>query len=84
MKIVAFNDEDIDNLYNSIKITLREMTDRGGRNTHKDIYGRSGGYEALMNKNTVGTECPACGEIIEKQNYMGGSVYFCPECQRKE
>ena len=84
LKIAQFNDEEIDNLYNSIKITLREMADKGGRNTQKDIYGEKGGYESLMSKNTVNCECPVCGEIIEKQSYLGGSVYFCSECQRKE
>jgi formamidopyrimidine-DNA glycosylase len=84
LKLKDFNDEEPYNLFNSIKITLKEMTDMGGRSTEKDIYGNKGGYAAVMSGKTAGTECPSCGALIEKENYMGGSVYFCPECQRKE
>ncbi|MBN2736855.1 MAG: hypothetical protein JXR70_07745 [Spirochaetales bacterium] len=27
--------------------------------------------------------CPVCGHLIEKANYMGGSIYFCAACQRQ-
>ncbi|MCK5757903.1 MAG: endonuclease VIII, partial [Clostridiales bacterium] len=84
LKLKDYNDEEAENLYNSINITLEEMTEKGGRDTQKDIYGEKGGYECIMSRNSVGKDCPRCGAIIEKQSYMGGSVYFCPECQRKE
>lgn len=84
LKLKDFNDEDADNLYNSIKITLDEMGDKGGRDTEKDLYGSPGAYKSIMSKYTVGTPCPSCGELIEKQSYMGGSIYVCPSCQRKE
>ncbi len=84
LKLRDYNDEEAENLYNSIKKTLEEMADKGGRDTEKDIYGQKGGYKCIMSRNSVGKECPRCGAIIEKQSYMGGSVYFCPVCQRKE
>lgn len=83
-KLRKYNDEEPYNLYNSIIITLGEMAEKGGRYTEKDIYGNKGGYKPVMSRYTVGTDCPACGAVIEKQSYMGGSVYFCPECQRNE
>ncbi len=84
LKLKNYNDEDAVNLYNSIIITLGDMANKGGRDSQKDIYGQKGGYKCIMGRNTVGKECPRCGAIIEKQSYMGGSIYFCPECQRKE
>lgn len=68
-------------LYQALKRTLREMADRGGRDTEMDLDGRPGGYVTLMSRKTVGSPCPACGAKIEKAAYLGGSVYFCPVCQ---
>lgn len=82
-KLSNYNDEEPDNLYNSIRITLNEMVEKGGRDTEKNIYGEKGGYKCIMSRNTVGNNCPACGGVIEKQSYMGGSIYFCGSCQRK-
>jgi formamidopyrimidine-DNA glycosylase len=81
-KIGSLSDEEKLNLFNSLKNTLREMTDRGGRDTERDLYGNEGGYKTKMSKNTVGTACPNCGGTIVKAAYMGGSVYYCEGCQR--
>ena len=68
-------------LFQAVKKTLREMTDRGGRDTELDLDGKPGGYLTIMSRNSVGKPCPECGTAIEKAAYMGGSVYFCPTCQ---
>ena len=68
-------------LYASVQNTLSAMTEHGGRSTEKDLYGRNGGYSEVLSKRTVGTGCPSCGSVIQKQAYMGGSIYFCPACQ---
>jgi formamidopyrimidine-DNA glycosylase len=68
-------------LFRAVKRTLREMTDRGGRDTELDLDGKPGGYVTLMSRNTAGKPCPACGTPIEKAAYLGGSVYCCPTCQ---
>jgi formamidopyrimidine-DNA glycosylase len=81
-KMHTLGQEDCSRLYRTIVETLRTMADRGGRDSEKDLFGRSGGYATLMGKRTVGKACPDCGGIIEKASYMGGSVYFCPGCQR--
>ena len=57
------------------------MLEQGGRSTEKDLFGASGAYAAVLSKKTVGKPCPYCGNIIQKANYLGGTVYFCPECQ---
>jgi hypothetical protein len=40
-----------------------------------------GGYITKASKNTLGKPCKRCGEIIVKEAYLGGAVYYCPKCQ---
>jgi len=58
------------------------MAEKGGRDTEKDIYGVSGGYKTIMSSKNVEAICPACGEPIIKEAYMGGSIYYCSGCQK--
>ena len=81
-KISTLTDKEIIGLFLSIKNTLKEMADMGGRDTEKDLFDNQGGYKTKASKFTVGTPCPECGSDIVKAAYMGGSVYFCPGCQR--
>jgi formamidopyrimidine-DNA glycosylase len=69
-------------LFHSIKSTLVEMTVRGGRDTEHDLSGKPGGYKTRLSKNTVGQPCPICGTLIQKEAYLGGSIYYCASCQR--
>jgi formamidopyrimidine-DNA glycosylase len=68
-------------LYNSIRSTVQEVMDRGGRNDEYDLFGKTGGYVRILDKNSVGKPCPECGSAIEKIQYLGGACYFCPQCQ---
>jgi formamidopyrimidine-DNA glycosylase len=68
-------------LFDSIKNTLSEMTTKGGRDTENDLFGKPGAYRTRLSKNTVGQPCPICGTLIQKEAYMGGSIYYCVECQ---
>ena len=68
-------------LFHSLKVTLSKMTDLGGRDTEKDMFGQNGGYKTILSKNTFKNPCPNCGDSIVKEVYLGGSVYFCPTCQ---
>ncbi|HEX3048072.1 MAG TPA: endonuclease VIII, partial [Bacillota bacterium] len=69
-------------LFKSVKVVLMEMTKLGARDTEKDLFGKNGGYQTVMSKNNAGLPCPVCSEIIKKENYLGGSIYYCPGCQR--
>ncbi|MFG6355297.1 MAG: endonuclease VIII, partial [Acetatifactor sp.] len=60
---------------------LVRLTAGGGRDTDKDFFGNKGKYPSILSKNTVGKPCPYCGNTIQKANYLGGTVYFCPCCQ---
>ncbi|MBH1940280.1 endonuclease VIII [Mobilitalea sibirica] len=81
-KIKAFSEEDKDRLFSSIKTTLKDMIKAGGRDTEKDLFQQIGGYQTKMSKNTLGKECPVCKTIIQKEAYLGGSIYYCGGCQR--
>jgi formamidopyrimidine-DNA glycosylase len=69
-------------LYDAIQRTLQQMIDQGGRASERDLYNRRGGYQRLLSSKTKGEPCPACGTPIEKSQYLGGSVYVCPQCQQ--
>lgn len=81
-KMNTLSDSEIIGLFGSLKHTLKEMTDKGGRDTEKDLFGNPGGYKTKASKFTKGKPCPVCGKDIVKAAYMGGSVYYCEGCQR--
>lgn len=80
-KLGTLHEAEHERLLSSMVGVLREMCERGGRDTEKDIYGMPGGYRTRMSKNTIETGCPRCGGSITKENYLGGSVYYCAHCQ---
>lgn len=82
-KISLLSEQELKTLFDSVKTTLRHMADQNGRDTETDLFGNPGGYHTLMSKNTVGQPCPVCGGAIIKAAYMGGSVYYCPVCQKE-
>lgn len=80
-RVSSLNGGDLARLFRALKGTLTEMRNLGGRDTDTDIYGQPGGYPTLASRKTVGTPCPRCGNLIVKEAFLGGSVYFCPHCQ---
>lgn len=80
-KLETLPEERRKELHRIVKDTLFEMTAKGGRDTEKDLFGASGGYQTILSSKTVSQPCPVCGGDIVKQPYLGGSVYFCPQCQ---
>jgi formamidopyrimidine-DNA glycosylase len=81
-KMETLKDGERESLFNSVKSTLKEMTEQGGRDTEKNLFGEPGGYRTKLSKNTLNNPCPICGGRIIKQAYMGGSIYFCAGCQK--
>ena len=80
-KMSTLSAEDYHNMFVSIKTTLADMTRLGGRNTEKDIYGNPGGYKTILSSKTKDNPCIRCGGMVVKEAYLGGSVYYCTECQ---
>ena len=69
-------------LYEALRETMKQAVSLNGRECERDIYGKPGKYQPLMDRSAKGKPCPACGTPIEKINYLGGSCYICPTCQR--
>lgn len=81
-KISTLTDLERSDLFHCLKVTLQNMINKGGRDTEKDFYGNKGGYKCILSKNTYKSPCPNCGECITKEAYLGGSIYYCPNCQK--
>ena len=69
-------------LYKAIRETLKQAVELGGRDTEFDLYNRPGKYKKVLDSRQVGKPCPECGTPIEKQQYLGGAIYYCPSCQK--
>jgi len=80
-KTNTLSGQDKEALFNSIKDTLLAMAEAGGRDTETDLFGKAGGYQSILSKNTAGKPCAVCGTIIQKEAYLGGSIYYCGKCQ---
>ena len=78
----AYTEAEFEKLFASAKKTLTAMTSGRGRDTQTDLYGNEGGYKTILSSKTWKNPCPRCGSVIVKEAYLGGSVYYCPECQK--
>ncbi|MCL2843258.1 MAG: endonuclease VIII [Oscillospiraceae bacterium] len=82
-KMRTLSEEQRRELFDSVTSTLAEMTGAGGRDTERDLFGNLGGYQTKLGKNNKLLICPNCGGGVKKESYMGGSIYFCEQCQEK-
>lgn len=80
-KLKELKHMEIDKLFYAIKDLTLEITELGGRDTEKDLYGNKGRYITHMSQTGLSEGCPECGSQIIKENYLGGSIYTCPKCQ---
>ena len=83
-KVLKLSDAQKEILFHSLKGTLMDMVFEGGRDTQPDLYGNYGGYKTILSAKTWKNPCPRCGRVIVKEAYLGGSVYYCPQCQKLE
>lgn len=81
-KISTLSKTEQESLLTSTVSVLKSMTEQGGRDTEKDIWGQPGGYQVKLSKNTFGSGCEQCGAEIKKESYLGGTIYYCPVCQQ--
>jgi len=81
-KLETLTDNDMESLFSSVKSTLTEMRDRGGRDSERDLFGKPGGYQTILSNKTLAHPCRACGGGLKREAYMGGNIYFCPTCQQ--
>jgi len=81
-KVGTLSSDDAKALYLSIKQTLTSMVELGGRDTEKNLYGEPGGYQTRLSSKSQNEPCYKCGDIIHKESFMGGSIYYCGTCQK--
>lgn len=82
-KLQSIGEEERAKLFQSIKTTLKEMRDCGGRDTEKDLYNHPGGYQTILSAKTIKYPCRRCGGTLVRESYLGGNVYYCPVCQKE-
>jgi formamidopyrimidine-DNA glycosylase len=80
-RVVDIGEDEQRALYDAIVDTLSQMIELGGRESERDLYGNRGRYVRILDSKTQSRPCPECGTPIEKTQYLGGAVYFCPSCQ---
>jgi len=80
-KLQTINGEGKAELFKSVKATLQSMRAQGGRDTERDLFGCKGGYTTILSANTLKKPCPACGNGLIREAYLGGNIYYCPVCQ---
>lgn len=68
-------------LFDSLKDTLERMASLGGRDTEKDLFNEPGGYLTKLSRKTHQQPCQLCDQNIQKSQYLGGAIYYCPGCQ---
>ncbi|MFW9811673.1 MAG: DNA-formamidopyrimidine glycosylase family protein [Candidatus Thorarchaeota archaeon] len=78
----TLTDDEKHDVYDAMKQILNERINYGGKDNWVNLYGEHGRHIPVMGPNMKDKECPACGAAIEKIAHGGGSVYFCPRCQR--
>jgi formamidopyrimidine-DNA glycosylase len=69
-------------LWDAIVGTVRDVIAAGGRYDEYDLHGNPGKYVRIMDSRAAGRPCPSCRTILQKIQYLGGTCYFCPECQK--
>jgi len=79
--MVALGQDEYKRLYAAIKKVFPSVINAGGRDTEKDIFGNWGGYTTKASKNTLEKPCERCGDLIVKEAFLGGAIYYCPKCQ---
>lgn len=81
-KVFTLSENNISRLYRAVRRTADEMLRLGGRDTEGDLFGNKGGYVTRLGAKASGGLCPACGiGAVRREAYLGGTIYYCPECQ---
>jgi formamidopyrimidine-DNA glycosylase len=81
-KLQTINDKEKKKVFRSIKSTLKEMKENGGRDTEKDLFNCNGKYKTILSNNTLKTPCRVCGGKLIREAYLGGNIYYCSTCQK--
>ena len=83
-KLSKLTDSEIADLFMATKTVLKKMSVEGGRDIEKDLFGNNGAYRCLLSSKTFKEPCPVCQGKISRQAFLGGNIYFCPNCQKEK
>lgn len=78
-KIASLSTFDLGSLFLSLKSILQEITNLGGREQYRDLFGKPGKYKPLLN--TQSQKCYKCNKDIINEEYNNMTIYYCPHCQ---
>jgi formamidopyrimidine-DNA glycosylase len=81
-KVGSLDASDREFLYEAIRSTVETAIALDGRDTELTLFGQPGRYVPLLDQRAKGLPCTRCGTPIERIQYLGGSCYVCPACQR--
>ncbi|NMC77544.1 MAG: hypothetical protein GYA60_09675 [Candidatus Methanofastidiosa archaeon] len=79
-KISSLTSNDLNTIYISIIRIINSAIELGGCSEEFDLYDLTGKYNRIMSKNRP--HCSRCGTKIVKENVLGSSSYYCPNCQK--
>lgn len=82
-KMSTISEEEFEKMYICVVNVLKDMVEKKGRDTEKDLFGNPGNYKTILSKKTVWTPCLQCGYELRKGSYLGGSIYYCEHCQKE-
>ncbi len=80
-KVQTLDEATMKELHQTIVEEIKHMIALGGRIGETDLFNRPGGYVTIGHRYANKETCPHCHATIIKEPYMGGSVYYCPNCQ---
>lgn len=81
-KAVDLREDEREMLYVAVTETIQQAVQKGGRDSECDLFNQPGQYTRILHSKSVGTPCPNCQTPIEKNTFLGGAVYYCPQCQK--
>ncbi|MEI7833948.1 MAG: DNA-formamidopyrimidine glycosylase family protein [bacterium] len=71
-------------LYHAIRDVISQAVAQQGRHDERDLFNQPGQYHRILDASTVNLPCVNCGTLIQKEQFLGGAIYFCPECQVRD
>lgn len=81
-KVNLLSEIEINTLFYSIKQVIKNIINNLGRDSETYLLNKKGNYITLPTKYKNNILCH-CNSKIEKSNYLGGNIYYCPKCQKK-
>lgn len=80
-KISDLSAQEIEELYGSINMILRNSQEKGSFSYEKDFFGKKGGWDDFLIGYQENEPCPNCQSLIISIKTGSTSSFICPSCQ---